>query len=266
MHKLIFFILCLVSTNVAAQTWNSNAGGYNTGYGTVYGSFGLAMATQNIYNTTQMNLQRLTARQAMIKKWGLAAVEKAEREAKSGKTATTKSTSSGPVAQAPLPAPKYYGKFRPDASDTTFQKIADAVGETPEEKQLLLRITSATKESFEKEVATKGWKNNVAAAMTLFLVSNSTVFNDAAEPDDATVTALYESVNQSIDSIPEFASASNKDKQSLYNLLIGFSSIPLATYMEGKENGNKETVAVAAKLAGEMIKIVLKTDPEKIKF
>jgi hypothetical protein len=46
---------------------------------TVYGTFGQAFATQNIYNTMQM--QKTMARNLMIKKWGLAPVGKAEREA-----------------------------------------------------------------------------------------------------------------------------------------------------------------------------------------
>jgi hypothetical protein len=71
-----------------AQTWNGAAGGYNTGYGTVYGSFGVAMATQNIYNSVQLQTQRLMMRQAMIARFGLEAVEKAEREASAGKPAS----------------------------------------------------------------------------------------------------------------------------------------------------------------------------------
>ena len=272
MLKIGLIILCLVfiTVNAPAQTWNSNAGGYNTGYGTVYGSFGLAMATQNIYNTTQMNIQRLMMRQAMIKKWGLAAVEKAEREAKAGKTssgsAKASGNTSGPVVQPPAPAPKYYGKFRPDPSDATFPKLANALGDTPEEKALLKEITEVVKASFEKEAAAKGWKNNIAGAFTFFLITTSTIYHDAEEPRDETVRAIYDAVNQKIDDIPEFATASNKDKQALYNMLIGFAAIPLATYTEGKENGSKETVEVASKVAGELIKMVLKVEPDKVKF
>jgi len=75
---LLIFALAFLSVDVAnAQTANTYGGGYSTGYGTVYGSFGQAMATQNIYNTMQMQMQKTTMRNTMIKKWGLAAVEKA---------------------------------------------------------------------------------------------------------------------------------------------------------------------------------------------
>lgn len=47
-------LIVLLAVPAFAQSWNSNAGRWNTGYGTVYGSFGYAMGRQNIYNTTQM--------------------------------------------------------------------------------------------------------------------------------------------------------------------------------------------------------------------
>src|SRR5258705_10369369 len=71
-----------------AQT--PNAYGYSTGYGTVYGSFGLASTMQSMYNVSRAQMQRTTARNAMIKKWGLAAVEKAERDAGSRSSTGTK--------------------------------------------------------------------------------------------------------------------------------------------------------------------------------
>lgn len=259
----------LAAVPATAQTWNSNAGGYNTGYGTVYGSFGLAMATQNIYNTTQMQIQRLTMRQAMINKWGKAAVEKAEREARSGSTSGTSTASSnttGPVVPPPPPAPKYYGRFRPDATVDTAKTIADALGETPEEKAMLKQIVNGTKTAFEQQAAARGWKNNIAGAFTFFLVSNATIYHDAAEPADNVLDAIYEAVNLAIDEVPDFRTAPNKDKQAMYNLLIGFAGIPLATYTEGKTNNDEQTVAVSRQLAGKMLEIVLKTDPAKVRF
>lgn len=256
------------SVNANGQTYNSNSGGYNTGYGTVYGTFGLAMATQNMYNTMQMNMQRTMMRSAMIKKWGRAAVEKAEANARSGKTSTrTTTASSGPVITQAPPVPKNYGIFRPDATVNTGKIIADALGESPEEKQLYIHIYTATKEAYEKEAAVKGWKNSVAGAFTFFIVSNVTVYHDTSEePSDEMVDALYQAINQSIDEVPEFGKMANRDKQGLYNTLIAFAGIPLATYAEGKQNDDKDTVKLAGQLAGQMIKLVLKIDADRIKI
>lgn len=260
-------VVFAVSGAAFGQTWNSNAGGYNTGYGVVYGTFGLAQATQNMYNTMQINMQRTMMRQAMIKKWGLAAVEKAEREAASGRRGTTAAAkpAAGPVVQ-PRPVVKNLGKFRPDATVDTGKKIADTLGTTDDEKVLYKTIFQATKSAYESQTAAKGWKNDVAGAMTFFLVTTSTLYHDSPEPGDEKVTAIYDAVRQSIDDIPDFAAASNKDKQAMYDLFIGFAGIPLATYEEGKQGSNAQTIAIARQLSGELIKVVLKTDPAKLRL
>jgi len=132
---------------VNGQTANVYGGGYSTGYGTVYGSFGQAMATQNIYNTMQMQMQKTMARNAMIKKWGLAAVEKAERE--SGSVASSNTKSSKPanpkIAVSPPRVVRNHGVFRPDPAIDTGKALADALADTPAEKALIKQIYAATK-------------------------------------------------------------------------------------------------------------------------
>src|SRR5262245_57943683 len=106
----IIFTLVFISTGIAnAQIYSATSGGYRTGYGTVYGSFGLAMATQNIYNTTQMAIQKAQTRALMIKKFGLAAVEKAERES----AAKSAKPSNPQIVVSPPPVVRNHGLFRP---------------------------------------------------------------------------------------------------------------------------------------------------------
>ena len=267
---LVGIAIALTHGAASAQTYNSNSRGWNTGYGTVYGSFGYAMATQNIYNTTQMQIQKLAARQLMIKQFGLAAVEKAEREAKAGSSSGSKRSSSsspsGPVVPPPPPPPKFYGKFRTDASAQMIAKISDSLGESAEEKALLKQVIEGVKAAFEKETSAKGWNNNIAGAMAFFLITTSTIYHDVEEPTPEVSKAIFDAVNIAVDEVPEFGTASNKDKQATYDLLIGFAAIPLATYAEGKQNGSAETVEVARKLSGELIRLVLKTEPDKVRF
>lgn len=126
--RILLIPICLCAASlVNAQTYNSNSGGYTTGYGTVYGSFGVAMATQNIYNTMQMQMQKTMMRNTMIKKWGLAAVEKAEREAGSspGRSSSRSSnTSTGPV-MPPKPVARNFGVFRPMPTGKTARRFPD---------------------------------------------------------------------------------------------------------------------------------------------
>ena len=241
---------------------------WTTGYGTVYGSYGLAMATQNIYNTMQMQMRKTMARNAMIKQWGLAAVEKAERESAShslsGKKAPTAPPSEVPIV---VPAPRVvrnHGVFRPDVTVGTDKAFADALGDTPEEKALITRIYTGTKTAYEKQAAIKGWSNNIAGGLTFFTVTAITVYRDAEEPSDEAVDNYYKVMNAALDDMPEFATVSNKDKQNFNNMMIGFGGLLLAGYTEGKQNNDSATIANYKKLAGGLIQLVLKTDPEKL--
>jgi hypothetical protein len=252
---------------VRAQTANAYGGGYSTGYGTVYGSYGLAMATQNMYNASQMQMRRAMARNAMIQKWGLAAVEKAEREAAAKSSGGSKSAApANPQIVVPPPrVVRNHGVFRPDASVDTGTALADALGDTPEEKALIKQIYSGTKTAYEKAAAEKGWKNNIAGGLTFFTVTAMTVYRDTEEPSDKAVDDYYAVVNASLDEMPAFEKVTNKDKQNFQNMLIGFSGLLLAGYTEGKQNGDAATIESYRKLAGGLIRLVLKTDAENLR-
>jgi hypothetical protein len=242
---------------------------YSTGYGTVYGSFGLAMATQNMYNASQMQMRKAMARNAMIQKWGLAAVEKAEREAaaKASSSASKPAAPSNPQIVVPPPSiVRNHGVFRPDATADTGKAIADALGDTPEEKALIKQIYAGTKAAYDKAAVTKGWKNNIAGGLTFFTVTAMTIYRDADEPTDEAVDKYYKVVNASLDDLPEFGTVANKDKQNFNNMLIGFGGLLLAGYTEGKQTGDAATVETYKKLAGGLIQLVLKTDPENLRI
>lgn len=260
--RVVTLALAVSSPLASAQSWNSSAGAYNTGYGRVYGSFGVAMATQNMYNTMQLNMQRSMARAAMIKRFGLAAVEKAEREAKGGQAPKNPELAS----VTPPPVARGYGKFKREKGSTVAHKLGDGLGSTPEEKKLLATIATGTLQAFEAQPETKPWRNNVAGALAFFIISNVTIATGAAEPSDEVSQALFEGLNQALDQSPDFARASNKDKQELYELLIGFTGIPLAIFSEAEETKDAAELAKARELAGQLLQLVLKTDAAKIKL
>jgi len=265
-----FGLLCAGVTN--AQTRNAYGGGYSTGYGTVYGSFGQAMATQNIYNTMQMQMQKTMMRNAMIKKWGLAAVEKAEREARSG-TSSSGSKTSGSSARSnpkinvpPPPVVRNHGVFRPDSTIDTGMSLANALGDTPEEKALIKQIYTATKTEYEKEAALRGWKNNIAGGLTFFTATAMSVYHDTDAPGDEAVNNYFKILNSALDEMPAFATVPNKDKQGFNNMLIGFSGMLLGGYSQAKQTNDADSLATYKKLAGMLIEMVLKADPENLRL
>lgn len=258
------FALVFLSVGITnAQIRSAGGGYYVAGYGTVYGSFGQASVAQSrMYDAVKSQNRRTAERNASIQKWGLAAVEKAEREAAS----PASSRSNPQIAPSAPPIVRNYGVFRSDPTVDTGKALADALGETPEEKALIKRIYTSTKSAYEKEAAVRGWTNNIAAGLTFFTVAAMTVYHDADEPSDAAVATYYKTMNIALDEIPEFASVANKDKQGFNNTLVGFGGLLFAGYSEGKQNDDPTTRESYKKLAGMLIQMVLKTDPENLRI
>ena len=258
------FALAFLSVGTASAQIQAAGGGYYVaGYGRVYGSFGQASVAQSrMYDAVKTQNRRSTERDASIKKWGLAAVEKAERDAASGS-----SRSSNPqIVVPPPPVVHNYGVFRRDLSVQTGTALADALGNTPEEKALIEQIYTSTKTAYEKEAAARGWKNNMAAGLTFFTVAAMTVYNNSEMPSDGAVNAYFKTMNAALDEMPEMATVANKDKQGFNNMLVGFGGILLAAYLEAKQNNDAAALATSKKLAGMLIEMVLKTDPENLRI
>lgn len=244
---LVFSLaIVMLSANLVNAQYDTY-GIYNmgSGYGNVMGTFSHAATMQSIYNIGRL--------QALRKAQGGSA----------SKSTNGSKTSAPPAATAPVV--RNHGVFRPDPTVDTGKLLADNLGDTPDEKALIKKIYTATKTLYEKEAAARGFKNNIAGGLTFFTVTAATVYHDADEPGDDSVNDYYKIMNVALDEIPEFAKIPNKDKQAFNNMLIGFSGMLIATYSEAKQNNNAETLATSKKLAGMLIEMVLKTNPENIR-
>ena len=261
---VLIFALSFLSVGIAnAQIQAAGGGYYRAGYPTVYGSFGQASAAQSrMYDQVKAQNRRMTERDALIKKWGLAAVEKAEREA----AAKSAALSNPQIVVPPPSVVRNYGLFRADATVDTGKALADALGDTPEEKALIKQIYVATKTLYEKEAAQRGWKNNLAGGLTFFTATAMTVYHNVEEPSDEAANTYYKVMNLALDEIQEMATAANKDKQGLNNTLVGFSGMLLAIHSEAQQNNDADALAKSKKLAGMLIEMVLKTDPENLRI
>jgi hypothetical protein len=243
--------LVLLFAGAANAQWNApNAYGYSTGYGTVYGSFGLASTMQSMYNVARAKSQATATAKAPA----------------TSTRAKNPSTSNSQIVAPPPRVARNHGMFRPDATVDTGKAMADALGDTPEHKALIREIYAATKTGYEDAATTRGWKNNIAGGLTFFTVAAMTVYHAAEEPGEAAVDSHFKTLNASLDDVPDFAAISDKEKQRFNNVMIGFAGILLAGYSEGRQNKDAETMAGYKKLAGMMIEMVLKTDPENLRL
>ncbi len=156
--------------------------------------------------------------------------------------------------------------FRPDPSKNVADSLADMIGETREERELLREIFAVTRTAFEEEVSAKGRRTDVAAAFTFFIATASMVYHDTPEPDDEDLDELWDGLSTVFEEMPEFAEMSNSDKHEIYETLIAFSGILLFGHVNSKESGDRATHAQYRELAGLMIQTVLQTSPEKVRF
>ncbi|MBK9165806.1 MAG: hypothetical protein IPM21_18230 [Acidobacteria bacterium] len=247
-YLTLIFTIMLMTIGLQAQTYNSNAGGYNGGYGQVYQSFGLAQATISMQQNTQMQIQKLMMQQAMEKKFGKAAVAKVQ----SG--SNTKTATRGPAF------------FTPVSKSDNFKIIADSVGQDAEQRTLFKQLFSEAKKGFDAEMAPKGRKNNLAAAMTFFIASTVTVYNDDPEPSDEATENLFQALTAMYEETPGMTEVPNRDKQFLHDAFVSFSAIPLTFYMAAKEKDDAEMMKLAKVTAGALLLEILKINPNDVRF
>ncbi len=235
---VILFVLVSFSTT-KSQTYNSNADGFNGGYGQVYQTFGLAQSTLSMQQNTEMQIQRAIIQQA---------------------------SKQNIVSRPKTNFSKSLAIFTPAASADNFKIIADTVGQDAEQKALFKQLFVETKKGFEAEMTPSGRKNNLAAAMTFFIATTVTIYNNDPEPSEEATENLFNALTAMYDETPEMGNVPNKDKQFLHDTFISFSAMPLAFYIEAKDKNDPEMLKLAQVVAGALLLDILKINPNDLRF
>jgi hypothetical protein len=245
------FTLSAVIVLAGAAVAQTQGGGAAAGIGRTVEAAGKSVAARELQRKMGGTIVRAVAREK-------AAVR---RVAPGGRPQSAR-----PSTIVPAPINDTAVFFKPDPRADSMAKIADELGSNPTERQQLRTLFSATKEAFEKEVAAKGRSNNLPAAFTFFIASTVTVYRDDPEPTDPGIDKLWDGMSGALSEMPEMSNLSDAEKQQLYDMLVAFSGLVLAGYMESKTSGDAETLKVFQTLSGELIRTVLKTDPATLRF
>lgn len=231
-----------MSAGINAQTDNSAADGYNGGYDQVYRSYGLDQATLELQRNTQTQIQRAIMQRATTNRVGKN------------------------QAGAAYSSKKGLAFFTPAASTDNFKIIADAVGQDAEQRDLFRQLFADARNGFDAELAPQGRKNNLAAAMTFFIATTVTVYNDAPEPSEAAQEDLFQALTAMYDETPGMASVPNRDKEFLYDTYVSFAAMPLAFYTQAKQSKDPQMLKLARVVAGALLLEILKIDPNDVRF
>jgi len=130
----------------------------------------------------------------------------------------------------------------------------------------VLTIMSAILTEYEKGARAAGHPNDLALALSFFFATNASIYHNAGEPADRPVMELRDAIAEALVEGKALNGVTDRQKQEMYEALVIFTGFALATYQEGKQGGNAETVKVSRQLAGQNLLAVTGISPDKINF
>lgn len=280
--------ILIVSLFMAANAQTAG-GGVAGDTNKVIAAAGLSASAARVDNNAKSRIRNLFTKEAIARKWKRPAktttakkpvtktVSKTVtvRNPKTGKVTRTVKKTTVPVAPEPddteeeYEAPKYYAAFMPDYSVDNMRTLADAIGTNKQQRDSYYSGFTEIKNLYESnKLVNINGKNNVAGALTFFVLANSLIYHGDLEKgtDDETDLALYDAINANFDKTPGMEKISDREKQALYDVYISLAAIPLSVYLLGQQENNPQMKQIARALAGEFLKQMLSINPDEVRF
>lgn len=181
-----------------------------------------------------------------------------------GKSTTRAASASGrrpktAVSRPPVP-PASVVTFRPSGNSGVAELFASSFSSNASEKATLLELFSQVKQGYETEVAKDGKSNDLAAALTFFLLSNIVAYNDSEVPTEAATEEVYVSLREAMNTTPEIARMTNAEKQQMHDWLVYLGGFVLTGYTVAKQTNDKasmKTFREVAELSSNLIGVDL---------
>jgi hypothetical protein len=253
-------VALIVASCVAALAQTAGGGRVSGNYGKVFEAAGGSPAARDLRQNLRSTLVRAVQRTKSFQ---------GPRRSTASSSRTVRGVivaPARPAAAASAATVNHNADFTPNSRLNYSESLAEALGATQQEKEYLRQLFTQTKIAFEKEVAGKGGKNNLAAALTFFIAANVTVYHGDPEPSDAATDKLWSAMNTVFDDTEQFRGLSDLDKQQMYETLIAFGGLSFAGYTVAKSSNDASLMNTYRQLAGVLIQLVLKTSPDQIRF
>ena len=153
--------------------------------------------------------------------------------------------------------------FRSTGTQLKTREIADLIDAG--NPQVLTLLTTILQE-FDKEAGKLGKPNDLALALSFFFATNASVYHDAGVPPDPQVMELCETISAALVEGNGLKGVGDRQKQEMYEALVLYTGLALASYQEGKEGSNAESVKTGRLLAAMNLQAVTGISPDKINF
>ena len=156
--------------------------------------------------------------------------------------------------------------FRSTGTQLTTRELANASGNTAEEKEQMFKIMGTALTLYETEARRLGRPNDFALALAVALAFNSSVYNGTPEPGDARVLEIGDAIGELMAENNIFAGSTERQKQEMYESMVIFTMLVQAGSMEAKQNGDAAGMETYRQLAGKILQNISGMPPEKIRL
>src|SRR5688572_117141 len=197
---------------------------------------------------------------------------KARARKQGGSVATTNSAAPETADAEPEPLRKSPAqiaaatRFKSTGTQLTTRDLANASGNTPEEKEQMFKIMGAALSLYETEARRLGRPNDFALALAVALAANSSVYNGTAEPSEARLLELGDAIGELFAEQNIFGATPDRQKQEMYETMVIFTMLVQAGATEAKESKNAAEVETYRQLAGKVLQSISGLPPERIRF
>ena len=157
-------------------------------------------------------------------------------------------------------------RFRSTGTQLTTRELANASGNTPEEKEQMFKLMSTALALYETEARRLGRPNDFALALAVALAVNSNVYNGRPEPEEARLLELGDAIGELMAEDNVFGGITDKQKQEMYESMVIFTMLVQAGSNEAKQKGDATEVATYRELAGKVLQNISGMSPEKIRL
>jgi hypothetical protein len=144
--------------------------------------------------------------------------------------------------------------------------LADALGADEQKKAELTELFRQIKQGYETDIAKEGKANNLAAAFAFFIALNVMAYQRQAEPSDKASEALFAELQRAVAGVPEFARASNSEKQKMHDWLVCVGGYTLVLYEVAKQTGDAQALDTNRAFADYVLRLVLGVEASKLSF
>ena len=198
-------------------------------------------------------------------------MNKAREEALAKQLGTKTNSTQRPVPRTPSrsePTPKAADesslRFRSTGGHLKTRELADLIGNDQTERDQYFVLMNAVLDAIDKKVAAAGLQNDVAIALSYFFGENIRIYRGKPDLSDQQFVDLRNSFANALQSSGAFATATDRQKQEMYETLVIYTGVTQYSYEQAMQAKSDELIKLARVLAGKNLQAGTKASPDTI--